>query len=233
MVRRADRRPDRLDVTLEDGQRRVQFVAEVADTPVGGEREVARSSAVVDFDRRTESRIERPAFPVEFVAFDAIDAEIGDEDGPVVGSGNDRVGMWTRLPLRVNARARVFGYVRRRSETAIGLDREGGDAAARIMSNENEAAARVDGEVTGASVAARLPVQPLAGAGFPIEFERDDGSVGRLGNRVQNVPIGVEGQKRRVLRSGDVAVNRFVPVDVLTRESCRAVARVRADERDE
>jgi len=146
---------------------------------------------------------------VEEVTKDRVESEVGDENKAVVRRGINSVRVRAFLPIGIYAFALVLDERGQRSESAVGEQGHGGDAAAAVISHEEGLARGVDGQVTRAGA---------AGGGFVEESEGAVGGIERVGletfsgcvfyidalvEGVKKSAVGMEREKSGVLSGRD------------------------------
>src|SRR6266850_2045521 len=146
-------------VVEERCERAIDFVDHVAIATIRSEGEVTRPGAGRE-RRKGGIVLSKSRFgQIEFIDEDFVQAEICSENQFVVGIDIDAMRVRSFLALWIGARSLVLYKARGFTKGAIGFNREGSDAAASIVSDENDLARMVGGDVTGTGAAGRLLIE--------------------------------------------------------------------------
>ncbi len=158
--------------------------------------------------RRERRLMRRQLSPrrVERVDEDPVQPEVGRDGVSVRRVQVDRVRMRAGLPPRIGPPAAVLDLRRRRTEPAVGLDRQAAHAAAAVIGHQHVTSLAVDDQVARARAGRQLLVQqlqrPLAlvdreGADTPIAPAPD---LARLVDCEEILAAGMDRQERWVGR---------------------------------
>ena len=184
----------------EHGDRAAHFIDDVNEFSIMRKNQMARAGAGCHGRKRRFVRSEFGIRRVEVVYENLVQTEIAIEREAVVRRRQNEMRMRPGLTFWIRAGAGVLNGSRRFTQTAIGVNRQRGDAARAVICDHQAFACGVHGDMARAAAAGKLLVQQreLAGFGFKGKGAHRAG-LAHFTDRIKIFSAGRHGEEGRIL----------------------------------